>query len=238
MRRRALRCSIVIFVATVIALSSVAMASAKPRHARPAVAQRGQLTRSVPPDRARYRRHVFQHVTVRRDIAYARVRNHAGVDETLHLDVYAPRQDSARRRATIVWLHPGGFTQGDKSIEARYARDFAKRGYVSIAIDYRLRPAMQWFDVEQRRHAARDAYADATTSLRWIRGNATRYGVDPARIFVAGYSAGAIIAQDVAAPNDGTRSLVLGAMSIAGYADGPARAGLPPRLLIHAEAER
>jgi carboxylesterase type B len=208
MRRRVLLCSIAILVATVIVLSSVAMASAKPRHAMHSVAQPGQLTRSVRADRVRYRRHVFRQVTVRRDIAYARVRNHAGVEETLRLDVYAPRQDSARRRATIVWLHPGGFTEGDKSIEARYARDFAERGYVSIAIDYRLRPAMQWFDLEQRRHAAGDAYADATTSIRWIRRNALRYGVDAAHIFVAGYSAGAITAQEVAAPPDGSRSLL------------------------------
>jgi acetyl esterase/lipase len=151
----------------------------------------------------------------------------------LHLDVYAPKEDLSRRRATIVWLHPGGFTKGDKSVEAPYARDFAQRGYVSIAIDYRLRPTLQWFDVEQRVGAAADAYEDATTSIRWLRRNASRYGIDPAHIFVAGYSAGAIIAQDVATPPDGSRSLVVGAMSIAGYPNGTARRDQPPRLLFH-----
>jgi predicted esterase len=181
----------------------------------------------------RYRDKTFKGVTVTHDVVYGQAVDHAGINDTLRLDIYQPAHDSRARRAAILWLHPGGFTTGDKSIEAVYANDFGRRGYVSVAIDYRLRPKMQWFDFNERPYAARDAYDDATSALVWIAHHAEEYRIDPRLIFAAGYSAGAITAQELASPPDGSETNVAGVMSIAGYGMFPARPGQPPRLLFH-----
>jgi acetyl esterase/lipase len=163
-------------------------------------------------------------VNVTRDVLYR---------PGLRLDVYEPAHDRARRRAAILWIHSGGFTVGNKTEQRAYAEDFARRGYVSVSIDYRLRPKMQWFDMAQRPYAAHDAYDDATASLAWMRAHAAEYRIDTAHIFAAGYSAGGITAQELASPPDGSRPTVAAVMSISGYGISATRPHQSPRLVFH-----
>ena len=88
----------------------------------------------------RYVRHMFTGVNVTRDVAYRQTVDHEGHSQTLRLDVYAPTGDTNHDRAAIVWLHSGGFGGGSKSEMVKYATDAAQRGYVGVAIDYRVRP--------------------------------------------------------------------------------------------------
>ena len=179
----------------------------------------------------RYYDHRFGTVAVRRGIVYRRAVRADGRTVALHLDVYTPAKDAARNRAAIVWLHPGGFTDGDRTDMAAFARDDAERGFVAIAIDYRLRPTVQWFDLVGRQAAARDAYVDAVAAIEFVQRHADEYGIDPSLVFAGGYSAGAITAFDLAYPPDGARRVALaGVVPISGYGNGTPAAGAPPVL--------
>jgi acetyl esterase/lipase len=181
----------------------------------------------------RYHALVFDDVSVTRDIPYAQVVDHAGNARTLHLDIYEPADDTNTRRPVALWLHQGGFTEGDKTQMERYAVDFAKRGYVSVAINYRLRPEMDWFDLDERPAAAADADADALTAIAWLRTHASRYGLDPTLIFASGYSAGGVMAFDLAYPPNGGISPIIAAVPISGYATKPDHPGGASVLAYH-----
>jgi acetyl esterase/lipase len=171
----------------------------------------------------RYRNHVFTNVDATHDIAYDGVRK---------LDMYAPARDSDRTRASVVWFHPGGFTQGDKSKEADFAIDLARRGYVVFAVDYTL-TSFPWFDMNARIAAANAAHDDAQAAIAFVRTHATRYGIDPSLVFAGGYSAGAIIAFDVDYGASTPATKINGAFAIAGYTNDIPQPGAAPMLDFH-----
>jgi predicted esterase len=123
----------------------------------------------------------------------------------------------------------------------RYAADSARRGFVSATISYRLAPSIQFLG-----RAIPAAQHDAQASVRWFRRHARRLGVDPKRIFIGGYSAGAITALNVAygprnpgdSGNKGFSSKVSGAVSIAGLTSQPIRRRAPDVLLFHGASDR
>jgi acetyl esterase/lipase len=190
-------------------------------HTRPVAAEAG----------GRYFDHHFGTVAVRRGVVYRRAVRADGRAVALQLDVYTPAGDTARNRAAIVWLHPGGFTDGDRTDMAAFARDDAERGFVAVAVDYRVRPGVQWFDLVGREAAARDAYDDAVAAIEFLTSHANEYGIDPSLVFAGGYSAGAITAFDLAYPPDGARRVALaGVVPISGYGNGMPAPGAPPVL--------
>lgn len=153
----------------------------------------------------------FSNTTLTSDVPYATVEqttypstSHTTV--TLGLDIYQPSGDLTTGRPVIVWIHGGGFRQDSTKTQSyivNYAKEFARRGYVSIAIEYRRRfrtgdghadadvaGTPEWA-------ALQDATRDARSALDWIRANAATYRIDPNLIFVAGGSAGGRITQTV-----------------------------------------
>ena len=111
-------------------------------------------------------------------------------DPDATLDVYQP-QDGRQSvsRATVVWVHGGGFVAGDKSDVAGYLRLLAAEGFTTVAINYSVAPRYRYpLPVRQ--------LGDA---LRFLQREAPGLGIDPDRIVLAGDSAGAQIAAQVAA---------------------------------------
>lgn len=136
-----------------------------------------------------------------------------GAPQQLLLDRTEPTGDTLAARPAIVWIHGGGFAGGDKSSLAAVAQLWAKRGYVTLSINYRLDPGNRCQDVQDgiitdpvvlAAETARcdaailAAQHDAQAAVRWVRANATTLRVDPDRIAVGGASAGAITAVNVA----------------------------------------
>lgn len=117
---------------------------------------------------------------VEKDVVYGK-----GGDTDLHLDIYKPAGAPTKRMA-IIHFHGGGFAGGNKDGLAARLQTMSARGYVNIAAQYRLAAngAARWpAQIE-----------DVKASIRWTRTNASRLGIDPARIAVAGYSAGGHLA--------------------------------------------
>ena len=143
----------------------------------------------------RYRDEVFSSVTITSNVAYGQAPDEDGNPVVLRLDVYEPSGDTAAARPAFVWIHGGGFTDGDKatSFDASMATTFAKRGYVTASINYRLRPGHYFVDGDpELALAVLDAQHDAQAAVRWLRANATDYRIDTGHIGIGGYSAGAI----------------------------------------------
>lgn len=103
------------------------------------------------------------------------------------LDVYFPAS-AARPLPTIVWVHGGGFLAGHKGLVAPYLKILAARGYTTVALGYSLAPARQYPTPVRQANAA----------LAYLEENAERLHVDPERFFLAGDSAGAQVAAQLA----------------------------------------
>jgi len=154
----------------------------------------------------------------------------------LKLDVYQPQGDTNLLRPVQMWMHGGAWTKGvgDRTMMTGYAQDAARRGYVGVNIDYRLRttavlPA-----------AALDAYDDASAAVAWLKANATRFRIDPDAIMAGGYSAGSVNAMNLVytpyerLANPPAPSAVIGAFGIAGANMGLPAANRPPVIMFSA----
>jgi triacylglycerol lipase len=106
-------------------------------------------------------------------------------DERLLCDVYLPAESSAeregRRHPAVVVVHGGAWVGGDKWAIGVFARRLADAGFVAVSINYRLAP----------RHKFPAQVDDVRSALVWLVESADEYGVDPQRIGMLGYSAGA-----------------------------------------------
>jgi acetyl esterase/lipase len=163
---------------------------------------------------SRYVDEVFAATSTSSDVEYAVAPNLVtGAPQSLVLDRTEPTGDTLAGRPAIVWIHGGGFAGGDKSSLAAVAQLWARRGYVTLSINYRVDPGNRCQDVQDGNIAdpvvlaaetARCSAAivaaqhDAQAAVRWVRANAAPLRVDPNRIAVGGGSAGAITAVNVA----------------------------------------
>ncbi len=120
-------------------------------------------------------------VQVQPDIVYATVAGY----RPLRLDLYTP--ETSGPRPLVIFIHGGGWTTGMKRTTSNFS-DFpavlaglAERGFSVASIEYRLSSEAPF----------PAAVLDAKAAVRYLRANAARYGIDPARIAVWGGSAGA-----------------------------------------------
>ncbi len=111
-------------------------------------------------------------------------------DVKLHLSVFnPPGHESREPKPGIVFYHGGGFNVGAPSNFYAQAKYLATRGMVAISVEYRIRSRHQT--------TQREALFDAFSAMRWVKQHTNDLGIDPARIAVAGGSAGGFLASAV-----------------------------------------
>jgi acetyl esterase/lipase len=83
----------------------------------------------------------------------------------------------------VMFVHGGGWKRGDKSMMTGSAKlkDWQARGYAVASVDYRLVPQAR----------VEDEAADVASAVAYLKANAARLRLDPARIVLVGHSAGA-----------------------------------------------
>ncbi|MET4076597.1 carboxylesterase family protein [Hymenobacter sp. UYCo722] len=167
--------------------------------ARPALAQ-------MPTDTTggRYFQPVFSSVAVTANVQYGQTTNFLGNPQALLMDIYQPTGDATAERPVIIFAHQGGFVTGSRteSYMVAVCTQFAKLGYVTASIDYRLNPflVINTTDTTGVSRAAIQGMQDLRAAVRFFRkdaATANAYRVSPSRIVVGGASAGAFMAIEV-----------------------------------------
>lgn len=116
------------------------------------------------------------------------VADQASPQLTLRMEVTVPPDASAASpRPVLIWVHGGGLIGGNKETLRPYAIAWARAGYVTANIDYRLTPALAGTPGLHTAALLRAA-EDLTSAIRFLRTNAAQYAVDTARIATIGYS--------------------------------------------------
>ena len=96
--------------------------------------------------------------------------------------VYTPGDKGDAILPAILHIHGGGFVSGSADMSDPNSRSYAvEMNCVVVSVDYRLAPETPFPGPVE------DCYA----ALLWLRGAAGELGIDPARIMIAGESAGA-----------------------------------------------
>lgn len=109
-----------------------------------------------------------------------------GADERHRLDVFLPAQAGGPLRPVLLFVHGGGFVQGDKTQPGKPYYDNVGRwavanGMVGVTMTYRLAPAHGWPSGSD----------DVASAMKFLRSELAAHGGDQARICAMGQSAGA-----------------------------------------------
>jgi acetyl esterase/lipase len=228
--------------------SAILLALALAIASTPTAATAGEPRTGEP---VRYVDPVFEDVTVTSDVVYGSSEWQDGITRDLHLDLYEPAGDTATDRPVVVWMHGGSFSGGSKTTggSVGFATDWAERGWVAVSIDYRLADepltASSYFTPEGVATII-DAHDDARTAVAWLRANARELRINPEVVVATGYSAGGIMASNLAyltnrwmgEGTDTDPSHVDAAIPLAGGTLALlVEAGEPPSLMHHGELD-
>lgn len=115
-------------------------------------------------------------------------------EDCLFLNVWAPRQRSAKSLPVLFYIHGGGFGEGSGTIPIYRGANLASRGAVVVTINYRLAAfgflALPELTAENGT-SGNFAVQDMIAALKWVKGNIAKFGGDPENVTIAGQSAGA-----------------------------------------------
>lgn len=103
------------------------------------------------------------------------------------MDSYTPA-DAKGPLPTVVWIHGGAWISGDKRDVAPYLQILAAKGYTTIGLSYPIAPETTY----------PNAVDDINTALAYIKDHAAELNVDAKQIVLAGDSAGAQLASQMA----------------------------------------
>jgi len=116
-------------------------------------------------------------------------------EDCLFLNVWAPKE--ARNAPVFFWIHGGSLTTGSSSETLYDGARLAERGLVVVSINYRL-GALGYLAHPQLSAESPEGISgnygllDQIEALRWVKRNIAAFGGDPARVTIAGESAGGL----------------------------------------------
>lgn len=164
------------------------------------------------------------------NVSYGTAIDFAGNQKELELDISFPSNDTVPEcgRPLLVVIHGGAFITGDRNegTPQRLREDFAKRGYVTASISYRLGQfpthlqyhcntqalGLEWdcmnmADTSEWYRAYFRGIQDANGAIRWLVNHAQDYDINPQNIFLVGESAGGYIAMGTGFIDDASEVL-------------------------------
>lgn len=122
---------------------------------------------------------------VRTDLAYR-----DGADSSQSLDLYEPAKRPSTAFPTVVFVHGGGLTSGDRRDlpHAAICENFVRTGIACASINYRLIGQASWPAQPN----------DVASAFAWVTHHVSERGGDPRRIYLVGHSSGCYLASLVA----------------------------------------
>lgn len=149
----------------------------------------------------RFEKDIFSDLKIHRNIKYHRGKTMQKQAIDLKMDIFEPENDPAALRPLVIWAHGGYFCFGDKSNFHSLCQFVSRKGWVSASIDYRKWRKHVLPDSLEYMETAIRATHDMHAAIRFFKADAAgpnHYKIDTNKIFVGGYSAGGIMAAQVA----------------------------------------
>lgn len=124
---------------------------------------------------------LFQVIIASAQVKTAKNINYAGnAEEKNTLNIFY-KNDSIKNKPVLVFIHGGSWSSGKKETYWWLGRNFARKGVVTVIINYPLAPNAQYEKMAD----------DCALAVKWVQANISNYTASPDKIFVMGHSAGA-----------------------------------------------
>lgn len=120
-----------------------------------------------------------------------------GVDKEQSYDVYF--RENSKDNPIIIYVHGGGWTQGDKSAYDGFSIQYADRGYTVVNINYRL--------MQHPKIGMDEMIKDVKLAIEHIFENAQTYKGNSKEVFVFAESAGGQLASIALSKMDGNHTI-------------------------------
>lgn len=129
---------------------------------------------------------VSKNITAATNIIYKTIGN-----RQLHIDIFYPTTKNKNGYPGVVMIHGGGWRSGDRTQTIPIGQQLAAKGYVAIAVEYRLTPEAIY----------PESVYDLKALIRWMLANAKTYHLDQRKIATMGFSSGGQLAALVGTTN-------------------------------------
>lgn len=117
-------------------------------------------------------------------------------EDCLRLNLWTPSINDGKKRPVLVWLHGGGFANGNGIEHDGYnGENFSRYGdVVYISVNHRLN-SLGYSDLagvggEKYAHSGNVGMLDIVAALEWVKNNITAFGGDPDNVTIMGQSGG------------------------------------------------
>ncbi|WP_316831909.1 alpha/beta hydrolase [Pedobacter aquatilis] len=128
---------------------------------------------------------LFQTIIAAAQVKTAKEINYAGNSQEKNtLNVFY-KNDSIKDKPVLIFIHGGSWSSGKKETYWWLGRNFAKKGIVTVIINYPLAPEAQYEKMA----------TDCALAVKWVQQNISNYNGSAAKIFAMGHSAGAHLAE-------------------------------------------
>jgi acetyl esterase/lipase len=120
--------------------------------------------------------------------------------DSLKMDIYFS-EDEKKDKPAIVFFFGGGWVSGSRDQFRPHALHFAKKGFVTVLVDYRVSSRHQTSPFE--------AIKDAKAAIKYVKKHGERFGLDSGKVISSGGSAGGHLAAATATISgfDGTENI-------------------------------
>ena len=159
-------------------------------------------------------------------------------EDCLYLNVWTAAERPGEKRPVMVYIYGGALREGSSAVAVYDGEALARKGVVSVGINYRIGPLGFLAHPELTRESEHGAsgnygFLDQLAALEWVQANIGAFGGDPDNVTIHGQSAGARSVQ-MLMQSPLSRGLITRAIIQSGS---PHRAPVPPRYITLAEAE-
>ena len=124
---------------------------------------------------------LFQTILSSAQVKTAKNINYAGNNEISNTLNIFYKNDGVADKPVIVFIHGGSWSSGKKETYWWLGRNFARKGIVTVIINYPLAPNAQYEKMAD----------DCALAVKWVQANIANYQANGNKIFVMGHSAGA-----------------------------------------------
>jgi len=117
-------------------------------------------------------------------------------EDCLKLNIWTPALDDGGNRPVMVWLHGGGYTNGNGIEQDGYmGENLSRKGdIVFVSVNHRLGPIgfsdLSGVGGEKYAFSGNAGALDMVAALEWVRDNIAHFGGDPGNVTIMGQSGG------------------------------------------------